>query len=100
VDLGRDGRVPQPAGRLTDPPFLAEVERACEAVPGARVEHRAGYLAVTLTLPDQLPGLSERAAALLSAFPAADGTRTVRVDVRNRHWAGLVVELAEALQRR
>ena len=42
------------------------------------------------------PGLSERAHALLRAFPATDGRRTLRVDVRNRQWAALVVEIARA----
>jgi hypothetical protein len=79
---------------------MGEVERACRRLPGATVERRSGYLAVTLVLVERLPGLSEQARALLEAFPAAEGTRTVRVDVRNRHWAALVVELANVSRRR
>jgi hypothetical protein len=99
VDLGRDGRVPQPPRRLSDPPFLAEVERACARLPGASVDRRDGYLAVTLVMAAEPAGLSERARALLGAFPEQEGRRTVRVDVRNRQWAALVVELAGAAHR-
>ena len=68
-------------------------------MPGATVERRRGYLAVTLVLRDVPGGLSAQAAALVGAFPEVDGTRTVRVDVRNRHWAALVVEIAGAVVR-
>ena len=74
--------------------------RACEGLPGAEVEGRDGYLAVTLDLPADLGGLSERAGALLRAFPEAHGRRQVRVDVRNRQWAALVTELAAAARER
>ncbi|HSS53875.1 MAG TPA: hypothetical protein VLK79_04435 [Gaiellales bacterium] len=50
----------------------------------------------TIELDGDPPGLSERARALLSAFPARDGRRTLRVDVRNRQWAALVIEIAGA----
>jgi hypothetical protein len=53
-------------------------------------------LAVTLVMAAEPTGLSERARSLLGAFPEQDGRRTVRVDVRNRQWAALVVELADA----
>jgi hypothetical protein len=72
------------------------VARACGELPGAEVERREGYLAVTLDLPAELVGISERAAALLRAFPESGGRRRVRVDVRNRQWAALVTELAQA----
>ena len=100
VDLGRDGRVPQPPRRLSDPAFLGDVERACEGLPGAVCEQRPGYLAVTLVVPAQLDGLSERARTLLEAFPESGGRRRVAVDVRNRQWAALVVELADAARTR
>jgi hypothetical protein len=96
VGVGRDRGVPKPPRRLSDTAFLGEVERACLGLPGATVEQRDGYLAVTLVLRHPVAGLSDRAEALLNAFPAADGTSTVRVDVRNRHWAALVLELAQA----
>ena len=72
------------------------MERACEGLPGAEVERREGYLAVTLDVPAGLEGLSERARTLLGAFPPSDGRHRVRVDVRNRQWAALVTELADA----
>jgi hypothetical protein len=50
----------------------------------------------TIELDGDPPGLSERARALLRAFPATDGRRTLRVDVRNRQWAALVIEIARA----
>ena len=50
----------------------------------------------TIELERDPPGLSGQAQALLSAFPATDGRRTLRVDVRNRHWAALVIEIAQA----
>ena len=74
--------------------------RACEGLPGAEVEQREGYLAVTLDLPAEMDGLSERAQALLGAFPESDGRRRLRVDVRNRQWAALVTELALAARSR
>jgi hypothetical protein len=76
------------------------VERACEGLPGAEVERREGYLAVTLVVPAGLERLSERAQTLLGAFPPSDGRHRVRVDVRNRHWAALVTELANAARAR
>ncbi len=50
----------------------------------------------TIELDGDPPGLSERARSLLCAFPARDGRRTLRVDVRNRQWAALVIEIAQA----
>jgi hypothetical protein len=51
----------------------------------------------TIELRGDPPGLSERAGALLCAFPATDdGRRRLRVDVRNRHWAALVIEIVRA----
>ncbi len=75
------------------------MERVCAGLPGAAVERREGYLAVSLELPAELAAVSEQAGALLTAFPVRDGRRTVRVDVRNRHWAALVIELADAARR-
>jgi hypothetical protein len=63
------------------------------------VRREPGYLSVTLTLDSDPPGLSTQAAALLQAFPAKDGARRLRVDVRNRHWAALVSEIAAAERR-
>ena len=55
---------------------------------------------MTLDLPAELEGVSERARALLRAFPELGGRRQVRVDVRNRQWAALVIELADAARGR
>ena len=95
----RRGRgVPEPAG-LSRAAFLDEVERACAGVAGVTVEPREGYLAVTIELAAVPAGLSERALTLIRAFPADDhGVRRLRVDVRNRQWAAMVVEIASALR--
>jgi hypothetical protein len=83
--------------RPGQPPFWTELARAVEGVPGAMLERCSGFARVTVAL-DAIPhGLSERTAALLAAFPESAGRRTVRVDVRNRHWAAMVLELMEAL---
>ena len=95
----RDRGVPEPAG-LSAAAFLAEVERACAGVPGVTVEPRDGFLAVTIELAAVPDGLSERARALVAAFPAQpDGIRRLRIDVRNRHWAAMVIEIATALRK-
>ena len=78
--------------------FLEDVERACDGLLGTTVDRRSGYVTVTFELGDVPAGLSERATALVSAYPERDGHRTVRVDVRNRHWAALVVEIADAVR--
>jgi hypothetical protein len=94
----RDRGVPEPAG-LSGAAFLSEVERACAGVAGISVERRDGYLAVNIELATVPDGLSVRTRALISAFPAGpDGVRHLRVDVRNRQWAAMVVEIATALR--
>jgi hypothetical protein len=95
----RRGRgVPEPAG-LSRAAFLGEVERACSGVAGVTVAPRDGYLAVTIELAAVPAGLSERAVSLIHAFPGDDhGVRRLRVDVRNRQWAAMVVEIATALR--
>jgi hypothetical protein len=89
--------VPEPAG-LSRAAFLGEVERACAGVPGVTVQPRDGYLAVTIELASVPPGLSERTRSLISAFPEQSGVRTLHIDVRNRQWAAMVVEIAHALR--
>lgn len=94
----RDRGVPEPAG-LSGAAFLSEVERACAGVAGITVERRDGYLAVTIELAAAPDGLSERTRALISAFPPGPkGIRHLRIDVRNRQWAAMVVEIATALR--
>ncbi len=93
----RRGRgVPEPAG-LSRAAFLDEVERACADVAGVTVEPREGYLDVTIELTAVPAGLSERARTLIGAFPADDGVHRLRIDVRNRQWAAMVIEIATAL---
>jgi hypothetical protein len=99
VGKRRNRGVPEPAG-LSGAAFLAEVERACAGVAGIVVEPRDGYLSVTIELAAVPDGLSERTRTLISAFPAEhDGIRRMRVDVRNRQWAAMVVEIADALRK-
>jgi hypothetical protein len=62
------------------------------------VEPREGYLAVAIELESTPRGLSERTRSLIEAFPAERGVRLLRVDVRNRQWAAMVVEIADALR--
>jgi len=94
----RDRGVPEPAG-LSGAAFLAEVERACAGVAGITVEPRDGYLSVTIELAVVPDGLSERARTLILAFPAGhDCVHRMRIDVRNRQWAAMVVEIAHALR--
>jgi hypothetical protein len=76
------------------------VEQAAAGVPAASVEWREGYLTVTIELSAVPDGLSERTRALLDAFPERAGGRVVSVDVRNRQWAAMVVELLGHLQPR
>ncbi len=89
--------VPEPPG-LTRAAFLAEVERACAGLAGVTVAPREGYLAVTIELTSVPAGLSERTRSLIDAFPAEGGTRLLRIDVRNRQWAAMVVEIADAIR--
>jgi hypothetical protein len=94
----RDRGVPEPAG-LSAAAFLAEVERACAGVIGITVQPRDGYLSVTIELAAVPDGLSERTRTLISAFSAGqDGVRHLHIDVRNRQWAAMVVEIATALR--
>ena len=79
------------------PPFWPELANAVGCVPEAALECCQGFARVTVALDATPHGLSERTAALLAAFPESAGRRTVRVDVRNRHWAAMVLELLEAL---
>ena len=94
----RRGRgVPEPAG-LSRAAFLDEVERACAGVAGVTVEPREGYLAVTIELAAVPAGLSERARTLIHAFPADHGVHRLRIDVRNRQWAAMVIEIVNTLR--
>jgi hypothetical protein len=56
-----------------------------------------GYLAVGFDLTAAPSGLSDRTRSLIEAFAPEHGIRRVRVDVRNRQWAAMVIEIATAL---
>ena len=62
------------------------------------VEPREGYLAVTIELAAVPAGLSERARTLIHAFPAEHGVHHLRIDVRNRQWAAMVIEIVTTLR--
>ena len=81
----------------TEPACLTELEPALAGLPFASVQRHDGYLSVTLLLERDPEGLSTQAASLLGAFPRGEGGRRLRVDVRNRHWAALVAEIAAAV---
>ena len=63
------------------------------------MQRHDGYLSVTLLLERDPEGLSTQAASLVGAFPRDEGGRRLRIDVRNRHWAALVAEIAAAAAR-
>ncbi len=77
--------------------FMDEVERACAGVEGVTVDQRDGYLAVTIRLVAMPRGLSDRSRSLAEAFPDGPTGRMMRVDVRNRQWAAMVLEIVTAI---
>ena len=77
--------------------FMDEVERACAGVEGVTVDQRDGYLSVTIRLAAVPPSLSERSRTLAEAFPAGPAGRLLQVDVRNRQWAAMVLEIVAAI---
>jgi hypothetical protein len=79
------------------PRYAAELRPVVARVPGASLTDHGGYVHLAVTVPELLPGLSERTATLLDAFPARDGRREVRIDVRNPQWAAMALELLEAV---
>ncbi len=89
---GRDRRVPQPAG-LT--PFWDELAGAARDVPGASLTACSGYARLELDLAAPPAGISSRARELVESFPADGGRRRVVIDVRNRQWLGMALELLE-----
>jgi hypothetical protein len=91
VGQGRDRRIPQPAG-LT--PFWDELAAAARDVPGAALTACIGYARLELVLTAAPAGVSSRAAELVGSFPADEGgARRVVVDVRNRQWLSMALEL-------
>ena len=88
---GRDRRVPQPAG-LT--PFWDELAAAARDVPAATLTACSGYARLEIDLAGPPAGVSSRAEELVGSFPADDhGGRRVVIDVRNRQWLGMALEL-------
>lgn len=67
-------------------------------MPSATVRRREGFVTVAVDLAEVPPGLSERTRSLVEAFPVRDGRRSVTVDVRNRQWAAMLIELLTAVR--
>ena len=87
---GRGRRVPQPG--LT--PFWDELTAAARDAPGVSVTACSGYARVELDLAAPPAGVSSRTAELLDSFPADErGARHVVIDVRNRQWLAMALEL-------
>jgi hypothetical protein len=92
VDQGRGRRVPQPG--LT--PFWDELAEAGRDVPGAELTPCSGYARVEVDLTEVPDGVSSRTRELAESFPPdAHGERHVVIDVRNRQWLGMALELLE-----
>jgi hypothetical protein len=96
VGQGRDRRVPQPAG-LT--PFWDELAGAAGDVPGAALTACSGFARLELDLTAPPAGISARARELVESFPADGGRRHVVIDVRNREWLAMALELLEGARR-
>ena len=89
---GRDRRVQQPG--LT--PFWDELAAAGRDVPGAEVTSCDGYARVAVDLAEVPAGVSSRTRELAESFPPdASGERHIVIDVRNRQWLGMALELLE-----
>ena len=87
---GRGRRVPQPG--LT--PFWDELTAAARDAPGVVLTACSGYARVELDLAAPPAGVSSRTAELLDSFPADErGARHVVIDVRNRQWLAMALEL-------
>lgn len=87
---GRGRRVQQPG--LT--PFWAELAAAARDAPGATLTACSGYARVEVRVAELPSSVSARTAELVESFPADDrGVRRVVIDVRNRQWLAMAVEL-------
>ena len=92
MGVGRDRRVPQPPGLTGEPPFWAELSAAAKGVPGARLTAHEGFARLELAVPEAPAGLSVRTAELVAAHPGG----VVVIDVRNRQWLAMAVDLLAA----
>ncbi len=90
---GRGRRLPQPG--LT--PFWDELTAAARDAPGVVLTACSGYARVEVDLAEAPAGISSRAAELVGSFPADDrGGRRVVIDVRNRQWLAMALELLDS----
>ena len=90
---GRGRRLPQPG--LT--PFWDELTAAARDAPGVALTACSGYARVAVELAEVPAGVSSRTRELVDSFPADDrGARHVVIDVRNRQWLAMALELLES----
>jgi hypothetical protein len=90
VGEGRGRRLQQPG--LT--PFWDELAAAARDAPGATLTACTGYARVEIQVGEMPAGISSRTAELVESFPADDrGARHVVIDVRNRQWLAMALEL-------
>ena len=87
---GRGRRLPQPG--LT--PFWDELTAAARDVPGVALTACSGYARVEVDVAEVPDGVSPRTRELVDSFPADErGARHVVIDVRNRQWLAMALEL-------
>ncbi len=94
---GRGRRLPQPG--LT--PFWDELTAAARDAPGVALTACSGYARVAVELAEVPAGVSSRTRELVDSFPADKrGARHVVIDVRNRQWLAMTLELFAAVRSR
>jgi hypothetical protein len=92
VGEGRGRRLPKPG--LT--PFWDELTAAARDAPGVVLTACSGYARVEVDLAEAPAGISSRTRELVDSFPADErGARHVVIDVRNRQWLAMALELLQ-----
>ncbi len=90
---GRGRRLPQPG--LT--PFWDELTAAARDAPDVVLTACSGYARVEVDLAEAPAGISSRTRELVDSFPADErGARHVVIDVRNRQWLAMALELLQS----
>ena len=92
MGVGRDRRVPRPPGLTGEPPFWAELSAAVAGVPGARLTAHEGFARLELDGRGAAVRGVGKDGRLVAAHP---GGRIV-IDVRNRQWLSMALELLAA----
>jgi len=93
VGEGRGRRLPQPG--LT--PFWDELTAAAREAPDVVLTACSGYARVEVDLAEAPAGISSRTRELVDSFPANErGARHVVIDVRNRQWLAMALELLQS----